>query len=47
MRGTGSDPVEERVADAYVARQIDRDWDVWVIEIESREGWLPFEGEIL
>lgn len=47
LRGTGEQPVEEAAADAYIARQIDRDWDIWVIEIEDRGGRLPFNGTIL
>ncbi len=34
-------------ADAYVARAVDRDPDLWVIEIEHREGWHPFDGRVL
>ena len=42
LKGTGEQPVDEPAADAYIARQIDRDYDLWVIEVEDREGRLPF-----
>jgi GMP synthase (glutamine-hydrolysing) len=47
LRGTGPSPVPEAQADAYIARQIDRDSDVWVIEIEERTGRLPFGGAVV
>ena len=36
--GTGSLPVTEADADAYLKRQIDFDSDAWILEIEDREG---------
>lgn len=40
-------PVPETEADTYIARAIDRDPDLWVVEIEGRDGRLPFEGPVL
>lgn len=38
---------DETEADAYIDRQLARDPDLWVIEIEDRQGRHPFEGKIL
>ena len=45
LRGTGS--VGEGEADYYVRRQIDRDPDVWVIEIEDPKDRYQFDGPIM
>lgn len=47
LRGTGIVPVSEEVAEAYIARQIKVDPDLWVLEFEASDEKPPFEAKII
>ena len=47
MRGTGPSPVAPEEAQAYVERAIARDYDIWVIEVEDRDGRFKLDGKIV
>lgn len=47
LKATGELPVPEATADAYIARQVQRDPDLWVVEIQDRAGRQVFDGPVL
>jgi len=47
MRGTGAAPVDQAAVDAYLARRVQRDPDLWVLEFESPDLMPPFEARLV
>jgi hypothetical protein len=47
LRATGAAPVAEIDADAYIARQRQRDPDLWVVEIETAAPDKVLDGGII
>jgi hypothetical protein len=47
MRATGAAPVDQDTADAYVARQVKFDPDIWVVEFEAPDLQPPFEARLV
>lgn len=47
LRATGAAPVTDADADAYIARQLRFDPDLWVIEFDAPDMTPPFEARIV
>lgn len=47
VRATGTAPVDQEMVDAYLARQLRIDPDLWVLEFETADLQPPFEAKLL
>ena len=47
LRGTGSSPVPEADADAYLNRQFKYDSDIWILEIEDPKSIFSLKSVVL
>jgi len=47
LRATGPGAVDQETAVAYVARQVQRDPDLWVVEFDAPDLQPPFEARLV
>ncbi len=47
LRATGAAAVDQAAVDAYLARQIGSDPDIWVVEFDAPDLRPPFEARVL
>ncbi|MBX9633854.1 MAG: DUF1491 family protein [Magnetospirillum sp.] len=47
LKATGPEPVPEDKADAYILRARDVDYDLWVLEVDSLDGRVPFIDHVI
>ena len=47
LRATGPAPVDQETTDAYVARQVRSDPDIWVLECDAPDFVPPFEARLV
>jgi GMP synthase (glutamine-hydrolysing) len=47
LQATGPAPVPEKDADAYLARQVRYDADLWVVEIEDPKGTFALQEPLV
>ncbi|MGE5514894.1 MAG: DUF1491 family protein [Bacteroidota bacterium] len=47
LKATGPEPVDDARAEASIARARDVDYDLWVLEVDSRDGRVPFIDRVL
>ena len=47
LSATGERRLSEPETEAYLARAVERDPDIWIIEVEHPQGENPIRGEVL
>ncbi|MBF0325108.1 MAG: DUF1491 family protein [Alphaproteobacteria bacterium] len=47
LKASGAEPVPEDRAESYVTRARDVDWDLWVLDVDSLDGTVPFIDHVI